>query len=371
MKKIFKFFAILLVVLLFVGGIGYSIFYRYYGLMDFNPIENIKSKSAKTPLKDTAIAQEVIPEDLYHEDYIKNVLLIGVDHREEGEQGRSDTVILASINTRDKKVILTSFMRDSYLVIPGIGKNRLNLAYNYGGVEKLVDTIQTNFDIYIDNYVIADFEAFIKGIDALGGIEMEVSSAEIENMNISIDEVNKIYGIDPDEGLLDPYQDAGLQELDGAQALAYARIRYVGNADFERTQRQRDVITKAIEKTFDMGVSDLDSVLRKVLPHITTDVSQTEVFSYLKETPNLSEYEIENQRIPAEGTASDLKVIGMAVLDFNITENKNLLIESIYGIKPTEEMNNDHEGEIEEDSDFNNGNNEEWTQETENTQVSE
>lgn len=253
-------------------------------------------------------------------------------------------------------------MRDTYLVIPGLGKNRLNAAYNYGGTEKLIDTIESNFDIYIDDYLQVDFEAFIEGIDAVGGVEIDVSSAEIENMNISIDEVNKIMGIDPEKDIMDPYADAGLVKLNGAQALAYARIRHVGNADFERTERQRRVLTEAIDNAKKMDVFEIDRALRKILPNITTDVSQTEILSYLKETPNIEEYEVITQRVPADETLYDMRVLGMAVLGMDLEANKEMLMETIYGILPVESEETSEDGEHNNEYDNNeddeiNGNN--------------
>ncbi len=335
MKKVLKVFAVLFIVLFVLASAAYGLFFRYYNMLDFNPLTEIGNRMNKDITGDKeAKAQEIIPSHLYHEEGVKNILLIGTDIRGEEEQGRSDTVILMSVKTEDKKIVLTSFMRDSYLVIPGLGKNRLNAAYGYGGVEKLVDTIETNFDIYIDNFVQVDFEAFIKGIDAVGGVDIDVSSAEIENMNISIDEVNKVLGIDPAQDIMDPYQSAGLVHLNGAQALAYARIRHVGNADFERTERQRKVLTEAIENAKKMDVFSIDQGLKSVLPLISTDVSQGEILSYLKETTNIEEYEVISQRIPADGLATDKRVLGMAVLGLDIEGNKKVLYEGIYGFNP-------------------------------------
>lgn len=363
MKKIFKAFSVLFIVLFVFASIAYGLFFRYYNMLDFNPIEEIGNRMKRTGNdEDGASAQEDIPAHLYHEDGIKNVLLVGTDIRKENERGRSDTVILMSVDTLQKKIILTSFMRDTYLVIPGLGKNRLNAAYNYGGTEKLIDTIESNFDIYIDDYLQVDFEAFIEGIDAVGGVEIDVSSAEIENMNISIDEVNKIMGIDPEKDIMDPYADAGLVKLNGAQALAYARIRHVGNADFERTERQRRVLTEAIDNAKKMDVFEIDRALRKILPNITTDVSQTEILSYLKETPNIEEYEVITQRVPADETLYDMRVLGMAVLGMDLEANKEMLMETIYGILPVESEETSEDGEHNNEYDNNeddeiNGNN--------------
>lgn len=366
MKRILKFFAGLFLVLAIIAGSLYGIFYYYYGMVDFNPIAHLTNEEKPSQPMNEVSASKEIPSHLYHDENIKNILLIGTDTREGSDKGRSDTVILASVNTQNKKVTLTSFMRDTYITIPGIGKNRLNLAYNYGGVDKLKETLEYNFGIYIDNYITVDFNAFIEGVDALEGIDLEVSSAEIENLNISIEEVNKMNGVDPNINKMNPIADSGLAHLNGAQALGYSRIRYVGNADFERTERQRKVLTKSIEKAKTMNLIGLDNVLRKTLPHITTDVSQGEVFKYLKETPNIEDYAIESFRIPSDQYVKDIRVWGMALLEIDLGGNKDLLYEQIYGFKPSgsnnsesieNEMNEQTENNSSTDFNGNTGNN--------------
>ena len=154
-------------------------------------------------------------------------------------------MILLSINSTTKEITMTSFMRDMYVNIKGIDADgndidtwsKLNAAYVYGGAELLMDTIEYNFDIAVDDYVYIDFLSFVDIVDAVGGIELDISDEEAEGMKPPMAEQNKLLGNKKGTD----YLDKGGKKLhvNGNQALAYARLRYVGNADFERTERQR------------------------------------------------------------------------------------------------------------------------------------
>ena len=181
---------------------------------------------------------------LLDESYVKNVLLIGTDGRTASDRGRSDTMILLSINSKTDEIFLTSLMRDSYVDISGYGWNKLNAAYSFGGPELLIDTIQRNFDVKVTDYIAVNFNAFAAVVDAVDGVEINVSDSEAEAINqILHDEVNELMGDAIDSDYL---SSGGKYKLNGKQALSYARIRYVGNADFERTERQREVLSKLL-----------------------------------------------------------------------------------------------------------------------------
>ena len=151
--------------------------------------------------------------------YVKNVLVIGTDTRDpDEERGRSDSMILVSLNSKTHQIYMTSFMRDAYVDIPGQGSAKLNAAYSYGGPELLMDTIEENFDVHIDDYVMITFAACAAMIDAVGGVELEISDREAEAVNeILISEVNEIMGDDREDDLLDG---GGKLKLDGKQALS-------------------------------------------------------------------------------------------------------------------------------------------------------
>ena len=233
--------------------------------------------------------------------YVTNVLLIGSDSRG-GERGRSDTMMLVSINKRTDEITLTSFMRDCYVDIPEYGWDKLNASYSYGGADLVMDTIEANFGIKIDNYAAVDFVSFANIVDAVGGIEIDVSEAEIREINTILQaEVNGLMGDDALDDLLD-VDDDGKIKLNGKQALSYARIRYVGNADFERTERQRKVIEMIFNKVKDIGPSVISQVSDEVLPNVTTNMTTGELYMLSLRVPFLFGYDIQKLQVPAENS---------------------------------------------------------------------
>lgn len=269
--------------------------------------------------------QDVEPafdEDVY------NVLLIGTDSRNNTERGRSDTMILVSINQKTKEIHMTSFMRDSYVSIPGKYNNRINASYAYGGPDLLMDTIEQNFKIEVDKYVRVNFFSFMEVIDAVGGVTITVTDAEVPVLNNYVNELNGLLGLDRDDGKL---SSGGTYNLTGKQALGYCRIRYVGNADFQRTQRQRDVMMKVFEKAKSMSVSELDDFLNVLLPKITTNIQEDEIFNLILNSPKYFKYDVYQHRVPADGTYSFLTINRMSVLGIDFDANIKMLHDEIYG----------------------------------------
>lgn len=265
--------------------------------------------------------------------YVKNVLVIGTDTRDpEQERGRSDSMILVSMNSRTKEIYMTSFMRDAYVEIPGNGSGKLNAAYSYGGPELLMDTLESNYDIRVDDYVMITFAACAEMIDAVGGVELTISDEEAQAVNeILISEVNEIMGDDREDDLLDS---GGTLTLDGKQALSYSRIRYVGNADFERTERQRTVMQQVMEKAKKNPLR-LASICMSALPKMTTNLSVGALYGYAVTTPfKLIGYETAQQRIPADGTFSGADIGGESVLQVDFAAAQQQLADTIFADKP-------------------------------------
>ena len=226
-----------------------------------------------------------------------NILLIGTDERGPNSGARSDTMMLVSINRQTKQIVGTSFLRDTYVKIPDKGFNKLNASYAYGGVELLFDTLEYNFSIYPERYITVNFESFIKVIDILGGIEISVEDYELYWVNQYIHASNLIVGDDEHSDYLE-FANGSPQLLNGKQALAYARVRYVGNADFTRTERQRTVVTTVFEKIKNTDPATLMELLDEILPEVTTDVTLEEFFELISLIPEISEYEIVSHSIP-------------------------------------------------------------------------
>lgn len=257
---------------------------------------------------------------------VKNILFIGSDEREGLGGQRSDSMILFSIDNKNKKIKLTSFMRDSYVYIPSKNYNtKLNAAFNYGGAQLLIDTIEYNFHIKIDDFVMVDYNAFKELVNLLGGIIVEgVTEKEAKYMRdqVNVQEIKE-----------------GTNEMNGRAAMWYCRIRYVDD-DFHRTQRQRKVLTAIVAKAAKTNIFKLIDICKQVLPNISTDLNRNELmglgvgalFKYMR-------YDIIQQQIPAPKTWSNAKISGQDVLKMDFQKNRAILEEFIYGDGETEEVN--------------------------------
>ncbi len=270
---------------------------------------------------DDSIGENIYLKDstLLSDENIRNILFIGSDARDGLEGQRSDSMILFSIDKTNREIKLTSFLRDSYVYIPSKGYNtKLNAAFNYGGAQLLMDTIEYNFGVNIDDYVMVDYDAFIELVNLLGGITIpDVTEKEARYMR---DQVNR-----------PKFKEGTNYDVDGRTAMWYARIRYVDN-DFGRTQRQRKVLTAIISKAAKTNPFTLIDVVKQVLPNISTSIDRNGLlslgigafFSYIR-------YDITQQQIPAEGTWWNARVNGQDVLKLNFEKNKEILKEYIYG----------------------------------------
>lgn len=257
---------------------------------------------------------------------IFNVLVIGCDTRKKGGVGRSDAMILFSVNEDTEKIHMTSIMRDSYVSIPGKGNNRINAAYAFGGGKLLLDTIETNFGTDVDKYVSFDFYSFVDVVDSIGGIEVEVTEAEIPVLNSYVKELNKLNG--REEGTYYVTQ-SGQQHLNGTQALGYARIRYVGDGDFERTNRQRTVIEKVFEKAKTLNLLEINDLLNTFLPQVKTNLTQEEILSLMLKALEYLQYDLESHRLPVDDSWKYMRVNGMSVLGIDLEKNQIALKEFI------------------------------------------
>lgn len=244
---------------------------------------------------------------------IVNILLIGQDRRPGESRARSDSMILCTFNKPNKTLTMTSFLRDLYIKIPGYMDNRINASYAFGGMPLLNKTLDVNFGIKVDGNVEVDFDQFAHIIDLLGGVDTELNSAEA-----------KIVGVR-----------AGKAHLNGEQALTYSRIRYVNSmsgeaGDLGRSARQRNVLNALIEKYKGSNITTMMSLLEKILPMITTDLSNKEIIGYASDLlPMLSQCKIVTQRIPADKAYTMRSIRGMSVLVPNMDANRKLLSETL------------------------------------------
>ena len=238
-----------------------------------------------------------------------NFLLVGRDWHGEGENGRSDTMILCSVDTGTKTVKMVSFLRDIYLKIPGYGSSRLNAAYSWGGAELLKQTLKENFDVDVDVTLEIDFEGFKGLIDTLGGVDVALTESEAKYLN-------NHYGWE---------LNGGMTHMDGEIALGYSRIRYL-DSDFVRTERQRNVLTALLEKYRSASFATMLTVTDAFLDESTSDHTDEELLAYALELySTLSEAELTTHRVPADGTYTYETIRGMSVIEVDFEENRELL----------------------------------------------
>lgn len=227
-----------------------------------------------------------------------NILLVGSDHGAiKGDHGRSDSIMIATVNFKTKELKLTSLMRDMYVEIPGHGHNKLNAAYAFGGVELLYQTIAKNFGIKIDNYCVVDFSTFEKVINKVGGVEISLEKKEAKYLNTTNYISKKKYR----------NVKVGKQTLNGNQALGYARVRYVvskkyGDGDFGRTGRQRAVLQAALNKVLQQSPTKIADIALDSLADVSTDMSAKYLKSLVLKVVQMGTTEIDQMRVPLEGT---------------------------------------------------------------------
>ena len=253
---------------------------------------------------------------------ITNILLVGLDGRNEESGSNTDSMIVASIDSNNKKVKLTSFMRDMYVPIPGHGQDRINSAFARGGPELLMKTMNQDFNLNIQYYVSINFKAFQSLVEKLGGVDVEVKSYELKEVNYYIKEAN---WSNPD--LL---KEAGFQHLNGQQALSYCRIRKVGNNDFERTDRQRRVLSILVNKAKTTSLLKLPDLFTTLLPFVKTNIPVSSLMNLGFTVYRFGGNSMENLRIPAEGAYEGMMIAGADVLVPNIEKNVNLLENFIF-----------------------------------------
>ena len=225
-------------------------------------------------------------------------MLVGLDTTDKGWIGNSDSMILISVNYRLEQISMISLMRDTHVMIPGIGYRKLNATYPNGGGPLLVKTVEENYKIDVDRYVTVDFGSMIDIIDEIGTIEITFTPKEAENANKSIKQQCRILGLKSKKYLI---PGEGTYECNGMQAVAYARIRKVGNSDYQRTERQREVLLKLLDKVKTMSFEDLDRLATRLLPLLTHNVPESEFWGLLAKAPTLMKYKIISDRIPYDG----------------------------------------------------------------------
>ncbi len=254
-----------------------------------------------------------------------NIALFGLDSRDGSlEKGaRTDAMMIASINNQTKEIKLVSVYRDTYLRQDDDVYTKANAAYATGGAESAINMLNKNLDMNIEQYVAIDFSALVITVDHLGGLEIEIDEAERQQLNHIIKETSSVTGVATTE-----VPDTGLVLLDGVQSTAYARIRYTEGDDYRRTERQREVISKILDKAKGTNLSTLDRIIDDVLPHVSTNLTTAEM---LKMASNILSYELgETTGFPFDTTSMNISGSGSCVIPEGLAQNVEQLHEFLF-----------------------------------------
>lgn len=333
---------VVLAIILIGVGVVYVVGHRYYAKTNYVSDEEIRrliEKQKEMDGTEESVEVEADPELLEAQKKIEtyaseepittdgsvyNVLLIGVDTTKDNYIGNSDSMILVSVNYRLHKISMISLMRDTYVHIPNVGYRKLNAAYPNGGGPLLIETLEENFKINIDRYMTVDFGNMIQIIDEIGTIQITFTQKEAENANKSIKQQCKLLGLKYKDYKL---PSGGTYQCNGMQAVAYARIRKVGNSDYQRTERQREVLMKMLENVKKMSIDDLDRLATRLLPMLTHNIPENEFWGLIGKAATLLTYNIEQDRIPYDGKF--VSINGNLTPDWESTVQK--LKDSLYG----------------------------------------
>jgi LCP family protein required for cell wall assembly len=253
---------------------------------------------------------------------VVNILVMGEDKSADKSTGRSDVMILVSYNQRTNNVKAVSILRDTWIYIPGRDTwNRVNAAYRFGGIGLAINTINANFELDIQYYMLTDFEKLIGIVDELGGLDMTLNASEIEYYNSSPDNPSTIR---PDEN--------GRCHLNGAQVLMHCRNRTIGNGDWSRTERQRQVLTAFYERALrEQDAAALTSLIYRLMDYVETNMSPWQMISIATSVVFNARGGMERASIPCSGSWSYAYERGMAVIHIDIEQNKQWLHNFIYG----------------------------------------
>ncbi|MCM1114688.1 MAG: LCP family protein [Clostridium sp.] len=299
--------AVILAIILIIVGIMSSVLNRI----------NYKDKVENTYVSADALESSTA---------VKNILLLGVDARsgESGEETRSDTMMLVSLDSKHHCIKLTSFLRDTWVYIPTLGyEQRLNAACSSGGYQGVVDAIEYNFGVAIDGYAVVDFEMFKVLVDSLGGVEVDVTEAEAKEVTNH----PKRYG--------NVELTSGKYKLSGEQALAYCRIRKI-DTDFVRTERQRTVMSAILGSAKSANPFKLVNMVYSSAPYIETDLTKSEIKKLAVKAVSCLRGDINQTKVPFEGTWDYATISGNSVISINVEKNKTKLIDYIYNLSPAD-----------------------------------
>lgn len=255
-----------------------------------------------------------------------NVALFGVDSREgDLDKGtRTDCIIVASLNNETKEIKMVSVYRDTLLDLSEGTLQKCNAAYSFGGPTQAINMLNMNLDLDIQKYVTVDFSIVAEVVDLLGGVEIDLKPEEVQYLNEFIDETGAVAGKEAHH-----VSQSGVLLMDGVQATTYARIRSTAGGDFTRTERQRLVIEKMVEKIKQSDLGTINSIIDKVLPTISTNFTATEIITYAS---YFADYVLgENTGFPMDKATDTISGLGSIVIPANLVDNVKQLHAFLFG----------------------------------------
>ena len=283
MKNFKKIVLILIGIILLIGLSGFGYVY---------------SKLNKMYVKDEVVKNIENTEDAKIVDGITNILLVGTDGEYVEKGNRSDSVMLVTIDSKNKDIKISSIARDTYVDIPGYSTEKLTHAYAYEGIDLLKEVFKENFDLDIDKYIAVNFVSFMDIMDELGGVEVNVEEKDIKEINKYIDACYGYYK-NKDEKEKEYIKEAGVQRLNGYQALAFSRIRYTDSA-FARDNRHREVAQSVYKEFAQKGVDTYKRCADIVLNNTKTNISPMEMMNLAYTVLKINDKDIEQFQFPLE-----------------------------------------------------------------------
>ena len=261
---------------------------------------------------------------------IENILLIGLDGTNDKFPKRSDTMIILTIDKLNKSLKLTSLARDTLVKIPGRGEEKLTHAYAYGQEELLMQTINENFDLDIKDYAVVNFKSFIDIVDIIGGVDINVNEKEIHHLN---EVIKECYGVNhEDTKNIEYITSSGNHNLNGYQALAYARIRKLDTI-YKRDERQRLILTNIAHKLSDVSISKYPQIAKSILRHIRVNIAFNKIIDLAFIAHELASYDISQLEFPISEYREEGRIgeKGTYVVKWDKNKNIELLHQFIYG----------------------------------------
>ncbi|WP_270646367.1 LCP family protein [Paeniclostridium hominis] len=313
-------------IILSISVVIFSTISNVYALNNYREVTN---KSNENIIQSNNDKQEKKFDSLKKNKGVSNILLIGSDSKNFDNVGRSDAMMILTIDDKNKSIKLTSLVRDTLVNIPGHGNEKLTHAYAYGGAKLLLDTIEQNFKISIKDYAAVNFNSFIDLVDVLGGVEVNVKEKEIDHLNDVI--VNSFNTSNKEAEEPQFIRSDGKQLLNGYQALAYARIRKVDSI-YERDTRQREVLKSIADKLVELPITNYPKVIKKILPYVDVNISMSKLINLAITSKEIYNYELKQMEFPLEDyrESGRLAKDNSFVVKWNKTENLKKLNDFVY-----------------------------------------